>query len=60
MNLEYVSVENRPEHRQSYLPGFEESTIFSPACPHPDNNREPIIPWGRPLMGDPITQQLAC
>jgi len=28
MNLEHVSVENRKKFRQSYLPGFEESTIF--------------------------------
>jgi len=42
MNLEHVSVENRRKHRQSYLPGFEESTIFSPAGPHADHNRERI------------------
>jgi len=42
MNLEHVSVENRSKHRQSYLPGFEEATIFSPACPDGDHNRKPI------------------
>lgn len=36
MNLEHVSVENRKQFRQSYLPGFEESTNFSP--PHANAN----------------------
>ena len=42
MNLEHVSVENRPKHRQSYLPGFEESTIISPAGPDGDQHHKPI------------------
>ena len=33
MKLEHVSVESRKKFRQSYLPGFEESTIFSPPIP---------------------------
>jgi len=32
MILEQVSVESRRKHRQSYLPGFEESTTHSPSC----------------------------
>ena len=36
MNLEHVSVESRRKHRQSYLPGFEESTTYSPPCPNAD------------------------
>jgi hypothetical protein len=42
MNFEHVSVENHQKPRQSYLPGFEESTIFSPPCPDVDQNRRPI------------------
>ena len=41
MNFEHVSVENRQKHRQSYLPGFEESTIFSSPCPDSDQNHKP-------------------
>jgi integrase/recombinase XerD len=41
MNFEHVSVENHQKPRQSYLPGFEESTIFSPPCPDVDQNRKP-------------------
>lgn len=42
MNLEHVSVENRQKHRQSYLPGFEESTIFPSPWPDSDQNHKPI------------------
>ena len=42
MNFEHVSVENRQKHHQSYLPGFEESTIFPSPCPDCDQNRKPI------------------
>jgi integrase/recombinase XerD len=41
MNFEHVSVENRQKHRQSYLPGFEESTIFSSAGPDSNQNHKP-------------------
>jgi hypothetical protein len=47
MNLEHVSVEeNRPRHRQSYLSGFEESTIFSLPCHASEQypNRQFMIP----------------
>jgi len=42
MNLEHVSVENRKKFCQSYLPGFEESTLFSPppATVNPGNKSE--------------------
>ena len=42
MNFEHISVENHQKPRQSYLPGFEESTIFSPPCPDVDQNHKPI------------------
>ena len=42
MNLEHVSVENHQKLHQSYLPSFEESTIFSPPCPIAGQNRKPI------------------
>ena len=46
MNLEHVSVENRKKFRQSYLPGFEESTIFS----HPIPENEPDAKTIRPVQ----------
>ena len=42
MNFEHVSVENRQKPRQSYLPGFEQSTIFPALCPDFDQNRKLI------------------
>jgi integrase/recombinase XerD len=42
MNFEHVSVENRQKYRQSYLPGFDESTIFPSPCADSDQNRKPI------------------
>ena len=41
MNFEHVSVENCQKYRQSYLPGFEESTIFSSPCPDSEQNHKP-------------------
>jgi integrase/recombinase XerD len=55
MNLEHVSVENRPKHRQSYLPGFEESTIFSPTGPDGDPHRKPI---DESQVSDPETMRI--
>jgi len=42
MNFEHVSVENRQKPRQSYLPGFEQSTISPALCPDFDQNRKLI------------------
>ena len=39
MNLEHVSVENLKKFRQSYLPGFEDATIFS-SCADAKGNRK--------------------
>jgi hypothetical protein len=40
MNLEHISVENHQRFHQSYLPSFEESTIFLPPCPIADRKRK--------------------
>ena len=50
MNLELVSVESRRKHRQSYLPGFEESTTYSPPQPNvdPGNRTEDAPKFNNP------------
>jgi integrase/recombinase XerD len=50
MNLELVSVETHRKHRQSCLPGFEESKTYSPPRPNadPGNNASDESPINNP------------